>query len=300
MKERIQSHYRSTAEDYTEQYRPSYTGYPANQKRLAILVDRVRTHRPRTLLDCGCGEGSPMRRLQEEGVQVWGFDLVPEMVEQGQRVLASSGSADRIWQGDITDPTSFRAPGGDDPPTFDMTLAMGVFPHIADERQALRNMADATTPGGHVLVEFRNELFSLFTVNRYSYSLITEELIGIPRLRQEHPDRSADLDAIAERLRSFYRLDQPPPRLGEPDAPGYDAILSKFDNPLTIGRIFEDVGLRVNRLFFYHFHAVPPLFESEYSGLFRQLSLTMERDPSDWRGHFMASAFVVEAVKASA
>ena len=44
--------------------------------------------------------------------------------------------------------------------------------------------------------------------------------------------------------------------------------------------------------------AVARLAARRFPALFRDLSLAMEADPSDWRGYFMASAFVVEAVKA--
>ena len=58
--------------------------------------------------------------------------------------------------------------------------------------------------------------------------------------------------------------------------------------------IFNPVGFHVDRIHFYHYHALPPIFEKKNPELFRELSLKMEK-PDDWRGYFMASAFVVEA-----
>ena len=46
------------------------------------------------------------------------------------------------------------------------------------------------------------------------------------------------------------------------------------------------------RTLFYHYHCLPPMFESAMPELFRRASLAME-NPEDWRGHFMASAFLV-------
>jgi len=45
---------------------------------------------------------------------------------------------------------------------------------------------------------------------------------------------------------------------------------------------------------FYHYHALPPIFQSKHPQLFRELSLKLE-NPSDWKGYLMASAYVVEA-----
>jgi hypothetical protein len=46
------------------------------------------------------------------------------------------------------------------------------------------------------------------------------------------------------------------------------------------------------RLLFYHYHCLPPMLEAQVPELFRRESLRME-DPEDWRGHFMASAFLL-------
>lgn len=296
MKERIQKHYKSTVEDYTAQYQPDYGGYPANLKRLDILKGRVRALKARTLLDCGCGEGSPMLGLKEAGADVWGFDFVPEMVEQGHKILGAKGLKDRIWRGDINDLSTFR-PTPEVPASFDVTIAMGVFPHIADDVVAMRNMAAATNPGGHVLAEFRNELFSLFTLNRYGYEFMIDRLIRVNERKKEQPRSAAVLSEVSDDLKSNYRLEFPPARLGDETAPGYDSILSKFHNPLEIGALMAKAGLRLTGLYFYHYHAMPPLFESRNPQAFKALSVAMEADPTDWRGYFMASAFVAEGVK---
>jgi hypothetical protein len=46
------------------------------------------------------------------------------------------------------------------------------------------------------------------------------------------------------------------------------------------------------QVLFYHFHALPPMLEQAAPALFRRASVAME-NPRDWRGHFMASAFVL-------
>jgi hypothetical protein len=66
---------------------------------------------------------------------------------------------------------------------------------------------------------------------------------------------------------------------------------------LTIeDEIFKPNGFSVNKIHFYHYHALPPIFENKYPGLFQELSLRLEK-PNDWKGYLMASAYVVEAIK---
>ena len=55
--------------------------------------------------------------------------------------------------------------------------------------------------------------------------------------------------------------------------------------------IFATAGFREVEVLFYHYHCLPPMFERELPELFRRQSVAME-DPRDWRGYFMASAFI--------
>jgi len=68
--------------------------------------------------------------------------------------------------------------------------------------------------------------------------------------------------------------------------------LSRTHNPLVLKQQFVGAGFTDVRVLFYHFHCLPPMFEAEVPELFRRVSVAME-DPEDWRGHFMASAFLL-------
>ncbi len=297
VKNEVQKHYEGEVLDYTDQYSDDYRGYPANKKRLEILRRRIKSVDARTLLDCGCGEGSPIARIHEDGVEVWGFDFVEEMIDQARRNLSSRGLEARVWHGSIMNPADFRPAGRNTPEQFDLTMAMGVFPHLTDEVGALRNMAAVTRSGGRVLCEFRNEAFAAYTLNRYSYEFMTDRLMKLSTVESKHADKAARVKELRAKLESFFRMDLPPIRKGTPANPGYDEILSRFHNPFEVTALFGQAGLRVERIHFYHFHAFPPMFEALDPHLFRELSLEMENSPEDWRGYFMASAYVVESVK---
>jgi hypothetical protein len=101
------------------------------------------------------------------------------------------------------------------------------------------------------------------------------------------------LDDVGQR----FRLDLPPVRGGKAGEPGYDEVLSRTHNPLVFREKFAAVGFRDVRVLFYHYHCLPPLCERSAPELFRRRSLAME-NPEDWRGYFMASAFVVTGIRA--
>ena len=115
-------------------------------------------------------------------------------------------------------------------------------------------------------------------------------------------------DIVAQELRQRVDLDLPAERLIggssgpksaeiDNDAPGYDAILSKFHNPLEMSDLFGSLGFTDARLLWYHYHPAMPHLEKENEVLCRQEGLKLEHETSGWRGLFLCSAFVVEATK---
>jgi 2-polyprenyl-3-methyl-5-hydroxy-6-metoxy-1,4-benzoquinol methylase len=292
----IKACYSTWAADYHDNYYTGKAPYPPVHRDIVrrVLVQSG----ARTLLDAGCGPASMLRDLADLGIQLYGFDLTPEMVEEARRVMAPLGMpAERIWEGSVVDRVAFRArPGG--PEAFDAAICIGVLPHVPEELDdtVIGNLRDAVRPGGLVAIEARNQLFALFTLNRYSYRFVVDELI-----RRQELERSGAADAPLERIFSQlaerFRMDLPPVRGGKVGEPGYDEVLSRTHNPLVLKDAFAGAGFRDVQLLFYHYHCLPPMFEAALPDLFRERSLAME-DPSDWRGHFMASAFIVVGKRA--
>lgn len=200
--------------------------------------------------------------------------------------------------GSIQDPITYSPLLADG--QFDALLAMGVTPHIRNDEFVLSNMRDLVKPGGRVFIEFRNKLFSLFTFNRYTLEFIMDDLLieVSPKLKK----------LVEKDLMKRLELDKPTPRLTSQSAnltegkinanvPGYDAILSKFHNPFEVLELFKKCGFIDSQLLWYHYHPAMPYLSSEDENLFRDESLKLEHNTSGWKGLFLCSAFVVEAVK---
>ena len=173
----VRACYRTWSTTYFDAYYTDKAGYPP--VHVDLVRDELAAAGARTVLDAGCGPASLLRLLGGEDLDRYGFDLTPEMVEEARRVLAAEVPAMRLWQGSVLDPASFRAPSGG-PAGFDAAICIGVLPHIPAEADddVLRNLVGAVRPGGLVLVEARNELFGLFTLNRYSRAVFRDSLIG--------------------------------------------------------------------------------------------------------------------------
>jgi SAM-dependent methyltransferase len=301
-RERIEEAVKACYAGWSESYHRDYCGQGASYPPVhyALLRGLLQQAGARTVLDAGCGPASFLRELAGTDIEAYGFDLTPEMADEGRRVFASLGwPAERLWEGSILDAASFAAPSGPGPGGFDAVICSGVFPHIRaeDEETVLENLREAVRPGGLVAVEARNALFALFSLNRYSMEFFAHDLMRLDALADALPPEKRDqINEAVRTLEDRFRMDQPPPRQGSGGAPGYDEVLARTHNSFVLRERFVAAGLRDVRVLFYHYHCVPPMLAEALGDSFREASLAME-DPEDWRGHFMASAFIMTGVR---
>lgn len=302
----VAKHYDESAENYHLQYERNLISdvsrdYPANYFRLHQLINSFIQNNVRKVIEVGVGEGTPLITLSKAGMDVSGFDISHKMVEKARTNFAENGlSPENIIFGDIQDPTTYSPllKAGQ----FDALLAMGVLPHVRNEEFVLKNMKNLVKPNGRVFIEFRNKLFSLFTFNRYTYEFIMEDLLeGVsPQLKS----------IVSKNLRDRLQMNLPTPRMigesanqidssADDEVPGYDAILSKFHNPFEMIDLFEKIGFKESKLHWYHYHPAMPDISKEDPHLFRDEALKLEHNNSNWKGMFLCSAFVIEAVNPS-
>ncbi len=293
----VKNCYSTWSDSYYKDYYQADTAYPPIHTK--IVRESLVNSGVRSLLDAGCGPASMLRDLDGLGIERFGFDLTPEMVTEAQRVMASQGVAKtNIWQGSVVDEGAFSPPAT--LAEFDATICFGVFPHIPSsiDTRVLTNLTNSVRKGGLVMVEARNQLFALFTLNRYSRDFFLETLIRLPEIKREARGvEVSQLEKAVDFMEQSFRLDLPSVRKGKADEPGYDEVLSRTHNPFELRAAAEKSGLRDISILFYHYHCLPPMTEPLIPSLFRRASMSLE-DPNDWRGHFMASAFVLKGYRA--
>lgn len=259
-----------------------------------IIKSLLREAKVQSVLEAGCGPASLLRFFTDLHIDLYGFDLTPEMLNEGKRVFKEAGlNPDNLWLGSAIDPASFEQPLGKKPP-FDAAICVGVFPHIPAEcdTKVMANLRNAVPPGGLVVIEARNQLFSLFTLNRYSKDFFLNELIRVDDLKRKPGCENRKFDGAMNELLQHFSVNIPPIRKGMADEPGYDEVLSRTHNPLVLRQQFERAGFSDVEVLFYHYHCIPPMLSNEISDFFVKESIAME-NPHDWRGYFMASAFLL-------
>ena len=289
--------YSTWGDSYYRDYYGPDAAYPPVHRD--IIVAQINAHGGKRIIDAGCGPASILRHLVVPGRELSGFDLTPEMITEARRVMGPLGYPEqRFWTGSVLNKDHYWQAGGAREP-YDCALCVGVLPHVLEgqEETLIDNLHAAIRPGGLVLVEARNELFSLFTMNRYSHEFVLERLIPLEKLSRDAGEEKSALGEALVSLETMFRTDLPPIRQGKEGEPGYDEILSRLHNPVVLTKQFESRGFRDVRPLFYHFHCLPPMIGAQVPHLFRRHSLAMERNPEDWRGYFMASAFIMVAVR---
>ncbi|MBG05664.1 MAG: hypothetical protein CMM59_16485 [Rhodospirillaceae bacterium] len=290
----VRSCYTNWSRTYFETYLGATALYPP--VHVSLIDGLLREINAENILDAGCGPASMIRLLHNSERSFFGFDLTPAMIEEARNVGDSLGiPQERFWVGDTCHLPAYTPPSDDKPVGgYDAAICSGVLPHLTDDEVGvvLENLRNSVKPGGRVIVEARNQLFSLFTFNRYSYQFFLEDLIGTNSIHKPKVASDTVEDDVIEEIKGLFRTDLPPVREGDEESPGYDEITSNAHNPLILKPLFEQQGFENVSIDFYHFHPFPPMFEERFPELFRELSIEME-DPKDWRGYFMASAFLL-------
>ena len=289
----VRAHYDGSAPTYHEQYDPELVWknaeYPANFFRLQKVIETLRRSGATSAYEFGAGEASPMVRIHEElGIRILANDLSPEMVRLGQDNLVRH-NMDPSWlaEVDLTDKDAVRREQ-ERVGTFDSVLALGVIPHVPDDDWFVDAMSSFLNPGGTLILQFRNSMFSMFTMNRLTKEFILDELLA--------PVPANFKDVVAADLDQRLAVDKPPIRRRE-DGHGYDEILARFHNPLELAEVVKRHGFTDINYRWYNFHPTYPMVSGAIDPkVYREAQIALEADES-WRGMFLCSAGMIIATK---
>jgi ubiquinone/menaquinone biosynthesis C-methylase UbiE len=121
--------------------------FKPSHRALIRRIKAVAGDRPARLLDVGCGTGLFAERLQAElpKVEVWGVDLVPEMLAKGSDRWRRHAGRVQPVQGE-----GERLPFLDG--AFDFVTCANSFHHYPHQEQAVAEMHRVLRPGGRLMI----------------------------------------------------------------------------------------------------------------------------------------------------
>jgi SAM-dependent methyltransferase len=290
----VMKHYDGSAPTYHEQYDPDLlwanAEYPANLFRLQLVARLMQEAGARSVYELGTGEATPMIKLHRAlGIDVAGSDLSPEMVRLGKENLErhglDPGLLSHVDAQDVAAVRAERSLRGES----DAVIALGVIPHVTDDAAFVRSMSLFCRPGGTLLLQFRNSMFSMFTFNRLTKEFILDELMA--------PVPQEFKDAVAADLDTRLAVDMPPVRRRD-DGYGYDEVLSRFHNPFELADVVSAQGYTDVRFHWYNYHPTYPMIRWQFEDrAYREAQMALEQEGT-WRGMFLCSSGVIEATRA--
>ena len=254
--------------------------YPANVKRLEIFTSLLKKYKPKKIVDAGCGSGLPLITIKKMGFNINGYDKAKNMIIEAKINLKKHNlSEDLVKLGDFENPKHVKNN------SVDCILGMGAFYYSKKLIKTLVNQKKKLKRNGHLIFSLRNQLFDIATLNDYSIKFYSR-LYEINKFKGKIRKKYLKLfSGYLNRKRfNLKNLDD-------------NKVFSTTHNPLTIEKeVLKKVGLKLNGMYFYHYHAIPPIFENIDKVNFRKQSYKIE-NPNDWRGFFIASGFVVDCTK---
>lgn len=269
-------------ETYTKEYKKLRLDirYPSDFKREQIFVKILEKHKPKKIIDAGCGSGMPLIDIKKRGFNIIGYDKAENMVLEAKENLKKNRlSPNLVFHDDFENPKKIKNN------SVDCILGMGAFYYAKNVNKTLLNQKKKLKKNGRLIFSLRNRLFDVATLNNYT-KIFLDQIYEVKKLKKQWKKRYKNLTKnFSDRKKfNFKNIDE---------KGVYNHIPH---NPLTINQEMAKLGLSVEGIYFYHFHAFPPEFENYDAHYFRKVSWKME-NPLDWRGFFLASAFVIDCKK---
>jgi ubiquinone/menaquinone biosynthesis C-methylase UbiE len=105
----------------------------------------IASHPPGRAIDLGCGTGTNVITLAQNGWNVTGVDFIPKAIRIAKRKLKNANLHADLRVGDVTNLRGITAP-------FDLALDIGCFHGLENKSKYLDALDRLLAPGGHWLL----------------------------------------------------------------------------------------------------------------------------------------------------
>jgi len=154
--EKVNAYFHSQSSYWKDIYRGGSVQGAIYRTRLAAVlawIDELSPGSGARILEIGCGAGMLAVTLARRGLHVNAIDSTEAMIEQARRHAEDSGVTELLSL-DVGDVYALDFEDA----SFDLVVAIGVIPWLAQPELAMREMARVTRPGGHVILTADNRL----------------------------------------------------------------------------------------------------------------------------------------------
>lgn len=176
---------------------------PLSSTTIDRLVSEATAHRPRTIIDHGCGWGALLLRAAAAapGARCRGLDVDGPHVDRGRRAAVELGLADRV--------TFEVGSSTDEDEVADLVISTGAFHAFGSLDEALSALAERVGPGGRLLfgIEYWRALPTTEELDRMWEDASVTDCLGLPELVEtlhHHQWRILDMhDSTSQEFDAF-------------------------------------------------------------------------------------------------
>ena len=262
----------STWEDMASDYvdRVNHSSY--HSARLVMvnsLIPRELYSRGKVVFDFGCGDGVLLLPFLDAGAEAFGCDPSEEMIGYARKRFAERGTKpDGLLLGGVEQLAAQKTA------SLDAVLAFNVLAYLTDaeETEFYAQLKRAVRPGGYFAVTHSNELFDLFTANRYTVEFLAKHFVDDP--------------ATASRLGSLFT---------NPDKPQSQDRYNVRENPLVYPNKLDRLGFKVVKTGYHNWHKAPPVLKEQVT----YPSTASVPSSEQWKLMFTCSTYGVCAQRAN-
>jgi ubiquinone/menaquinone biosynthesis C-methylase UbiE len=134
------------------------------------------------LLDFGCGDAVLFPFFLSKGVEIFGIDIAETIIELGrQRLAASNFDPEVLKRGDISSLQAIESN------SLDGVLCFNTLAYFTDEEEIIfyKEVNRILKKGGYLAVSHSNELFDLYTLNRFTVEFFSRNFLKDKTLAHE-------------------------------------------------------------------------------------------------------------------
>lgn len=283
----------------------TFLKFPGNRARMETALHELDRLKPRgRVLDIGCGNGEFTIELLKRKIDAFGMDIAECMIANARKNLRRAKlerNSARVFETmDLEQlPRATRAG------SFAAATGLGLLEYLETDEELFRVLRHMLRKGGCALVECRNKLFNLFSVNRYTSALaasgelpaLVDELSRIDRYS---PVPAVGLPAIQRNvineMNHFMRIDALKKKWLKTTSPSWSDFPKKMvrrqHTPEELEVSAENAGFELRHVVYWHCHPYPPAWEKQFPALYNKLSYLMAPLGYTPLGAWMCSSFL--------
>lgn len=171
--EKSESYWKEATEKYVNNLDGDYHKHRLNVAFKLIPADLYQT--AKQILDFGCGDAVMFPPFLEKGVKITGIDIMQEMIDLAKKRLKNGKHDENIVRiGDVNMLKDYPSQ------SLDAILSFNVLAYLTNEEEDLfyREAYRVLKVGGYLAVSHSNELFDLFSLNKYTVEFFEKNFMS--------------------------------------------------------------------------------------------------------------------------